>query len=126
MSSSPSDRYKNADTAPISTRGKGKEASTWKHLLHIDLALLEELGEPLAVPQLGRLLQAEQEEREVGAVLQGVSQLRHAHQLGDDGPGRELGQVGLDQRNVQLDLGALVQDAEESLNMRERSISTHR
>lgn len=51
----------------------------------------------------------------MGAVLQGVCQLGNADQLGDDGPGRKLGQVGLDQGHVQLDLGALVKDAEESL-----------
>lgn len=88
---------------------------TWEHLLHVDLALLEQVRQPLAVLELGRLLQAQQEEGEVGAVLQGVRQLGHAHQLGDDGPGRELGQVGLDQGHVQLDLRALVQDGEESL-----------
>lgn len=91
------------------------DKGTWEHLLHVDLALLEEVRQPLTVLELGRLLQAQQEEGEVGAVLQGVRQLVHAHQLGNDGPGRELGQVGLDQGHVQLDLGALVQDAEESL-----------
>lgn len=57
------------------------EPRTWEHLLHVDLALLEEVRQPLAVLELGRLLQAQQEEGEVGAVLQGVCQLRHAHQL---------------------------------------------
>ncbi len=102
-------------------RGEGfftsLERSTWEHLLHVDLALLEEVGEPLSVLQLGRLLQAEQEEGEVGAVLQGVSQLRHTHQLCDDSPSRKLGQVRFHQRYVQLDLRALVQDVEESLHM---------
>lgn len=89
---------------------------TWEHLLHVDLALLEEVRQPLSVLQLGRLLQAEQEEGEVGAVLQGVGQLGHAHQLRDDGPRCKLGQVGLHQGHVQLDLRALVQDVEESLH----------
>lgn len=94
---------------------------TWEHLLHVDLALLEEVGEPLSVLQLGRLLQAKQEEGEVGAILQRVSQLRHTHQLCDDGPSRKLGQVGLHQGHVQLDLRALIQDIEESLQgVRER------
>ncbi|TNN42348.1 hypothetical protein EYF80_047489 [Liparis tanakae] len=86
---------------------------TREHLLHVDPALPEELGQRLAAPQPRRLLQAEQEEGEVGAVLQRAGQLGHAHQLGDDGAGRELGQVGLDQRDVGLDVGAAVQDAQE-------------
>ena len=92
--------------------------STWEHLLHVDLALLEDVGEPLSVLQLGGLLQAEQEEGEVRAVLQRVGQLRHAHQLRHDGPRRKLGQEGLHQRDVLLDLRALVQDAEEGLHQR--------
>lgn len=88
---------------------------TWEHLLHIDLALLEEVSEPLTILELGRLLQAEQEEWEVGSVLQGVSQLRHAHQLCDDSPSRKLGQIRLHQGHVHLDLRALVQDVKESL-----------
>lgn len=88
---------------------------TWEHLLHVDFALLEQVSEPLPVLQFGRLLQAQKEEWEVGAVLQGVSQLCHAHQLRDDGPGRELSQVGLHQRHVHLDLRALVQDIQEGL-----------
>lgn len=93
---------------------------TWEHLLHVDLALLEEVGQPLPVLQLGRLLQAEQEEGEVGAVLQGVGQLRHAHQLRHDGPRRKLGQVRLHQGHVLLDLRTLVQDVEERLTEEER------
>lgn len=97
---------------------------TWEHLLHVDLALLEEVGEPLSVLQLGRLLQAKQEEGEVGAILQRVSQLRHTHQLCNDGPSSKLGQVGLHQGHVQLDLRALIQDIEESLQgMREMALS---
>jgi len=95
----------------------GERGHTWKHLLHVDLALLEEVREPLTVLQLGRLLQAEQEEWEMGAILQRVSQLCHAHQLRYDGPGRELGQVGLHQRYVHLDLRALVQNTEKSLKV---------
>ena len=81
---------------------------------------MEDVGEPVSVPQLGRLLQAEQEEGEVGAVLQRVGQLRHADQLGHDGARRKLGQVGLHQGDVHLDLGTLIQDAEESLWKPER------
>lgn len=51
----------------------------------------------------------------MGAVLQRVSQFGHAHQLGDDGTSCKLGQVGFDQGHVLLDLRALVQDVEESL-----------
>lgn len=92
-----------------------EDLATWKHLLHVDFALLEEIGDPLAVFKLGRLLQAEQKQGEMGAVLQWVSQLGHAHQLGNDGTSYKLGQVGFHQGHVLLDLGALVQDVEESL-----------
>lgn len=82
---------------------------TRKHLLHVDLALLKEVSKPLTVLQLGCLLQAEQEEGEVGAILQGVSQLCNADQLCNDSPGSKLGQVRFHQWNVHLDLGTLVQ-----------------
>lgn len=94
-----------------------RTGSTWQHFLHVDLAQLKEIGEPLSVLQLGCLLQAEQEEWEMGAVLQWVSQLRHAHQLCDDCTSRKLGQVGFYQGHILLDLSALVQDVEESLQV---------
>lgn len=57
---------------------------TRKHLLHVDLALLEKICEPLAVLELGSLLQAEQEKRKVVAILQWMSQFCHTDQLSDD------------------------------------------
>lgn len=95
----------------------GEEQRTRQHLLHVDLALLEEVGQPLAVFQLGRLLQAEQEEGEVCAVLQWVRQLRHADQLRHDRPRRKLRQVRLHQGDVHLDLSTLLQNVEESLQI---------
>lgn len=61
----------------------------------------------------------------MGAVFQGVSQLCHAHQLGNDGPRGKLGQVGFDQGHVHLDFGALVQYGEESLNESEKMVEQH-
>lgn len=88
---------------------------TREHLLHVDLALLEEVYEPVAVLELGGLLQAEQEEGEVGAVLQRVGQLFHTHQLSHHRSRRKLRQVRLHQRDVHLDLSTLVQYIQESL-----------
>lgn len=89
--------------------------STWQHLLHVDLALLEQVSEPLLILQLGCLLQAKQEQRKVHAVLQRMSQVCDAHEVGDDGTCGKLGQIGLHQGNVTLKLGALVQKVKESL-----------
>lgn len=100
---------------PLFPYREDTKAPTWQHLLHVDLAQLEQVGQPLSIFQLGHLLQAEEEKWEVGAVLQWVGQLCHAHEFSNDCPGSKLSQVRFHQGNIQLNLGTLVQNIEESL-----------
>lgn len=64
---------------------------TRKHLLHVDLALLKKICEPLTVLELGSLLQAKQEKRKVVAILEWMSQFCHTDQLSNDGSCCKLG-----------------------------------
>lgn len=89
--------------------------STWQHLLHVDLALLEQVREPLFILQLGCLLQAKQEKREVYTVLQRMGQVCDAQEVSDNGTRSKLGQIRFHQGNVTLKLRALVQNVKKSL-----------
>lgn len=100
-------------------RGPGR---TGQHFLHVDFALLEEVGKPVAVPQLHQLLQAEQEQREMRSVLQLVGQIVQVDQVGDDCACCKLGQVGLHQRDFLLDVGTLIQNTQNSLLTRTESL----
>lgn len=83
---------------------------TWQHLLHVDLALLKQVSQPLLILQFSCLLKTEQEQRKVGAVLQRVGQVRNAQELSNDRTRSKLCQIRLHQWNVTFELRTLVQN----------------
>lgn len=93
---------------------------TRKHLLHVDFALLEQVRQPLAVLQFHHLLQAEQEEWKMCAVLQLMGQICNADQVSNDSAGCKLGQVGLHKWDFFFNLGTLVQKTHKGLMKKER------
>lgn len=92
---------------------------TREHLLHIDCALLKQVRQPLAVLQFDHLLQAEQEQWEMGAILQMMGQICNADQVSDNSPSCKLCQVRLNQWDFFLYLGTLVQNTQKSLLIKE-------
>lgn len=91
---------------------------TGQHFLHVDFAQLEQVSQPLTILQFGHLLQTEQKEWEVGAILQWMSHLCNADQLSNDGSRRKLCQVRLQQWDFFFNLRTLVQNTQNGLSNR--------